>query len=460
MYSRKQIKSSEAGQPHGRRFSLSSSLTESPSAANKSSSTPLRPLHSNFERVIIVALGIVFILPILVHFWAVFKYGLNIPFWDDFDTVFSFLIKYLDAGTIFEKLQLVFAQHTEHRFALNKIITLLNYYISNIDFKLLLIIGNLALIGVLAILYRSCTILKNKLFLLIPITLLIFQPQYNESIYWATAALANFYILLFAFLSIFLLSKNKKLYFYLSIIFALFATFTMGNGLFVFPVGLAILVYQKRYREAVIWFLVTVAIFVSYFHNYISSAGHPSLVQALLNPLNTIIHFFTLIGAPFGSLHPNLLPFSIYVGILIVLYFIYLTIRSYFKKNLVIYSFFLFLLITVFVIAFTRSGFGIEQAFSSKYTIVGILFYILSYISFIEIFPFMQKKKFVFVFIVISLAFNVVSYYSNFKYIKDHHDSLVDSMEEWRKNKTGLLYPDQERANKLLIEAIEKNIYK
>ncbi|MBN1494614.1 hypothetical protein JW911_02655 [Candidatus Peregrinibacteria bacterium] len=406
------------------------------------------------------ALGTVFVSPILVHFWTILKYGLNIPFWDDFDTVFSFLIKYLNTNSLFEKLALVFAQHTEHRFALNRIVSLLNYYISNVDFKLLLIIGNLALIGVLIILYRACKVSKNKLFFLIPIPFLLFQPQYNESIFWATAALANFFILLFAFLAIYFLPKNKKKFFILSIIFALCATFTMGNGIFVFLIGLLVLVYQKRYRETIIWFVVTAAVIAFYFYNYINPASHPSLLQALLHPLDIIICFFSLIGAPLASLHPYLLSLSPYFGILIVLYFIYLTYKAYFKKNIVIYSFFLFLLISVFLIAFARSGFGLEQAFSSKYMIVGILFYILSYISLVEIFPFIQKKKYVFVFMIFALVFNVVAYYSNFKYIKDHHDSLAGSMEQWRETKSGfLLYPDQDRANKLLLEAMDKNIY-
>lgn len=420
----------------------------------------LSHFKNNLKSWKIYALCLIFILPIIFHFSLIFKYGLNIPFWDDFHTVFLFLIKYLDSGTLFEKLQLIFAQHTEHRFALNKIITLFNFYLGYVDFKLLMILGNLALIGVLIILYNSTTLKKNRLFLLMPIPFLLFQTQYHESIYWATAALANFYILFFSFMSLFLINKNKTIYFYLSIIFALFATFTMGNGMFVFPIVLAILIYQKHYRKAMIWFLVTIALFAFYFHNYINPAGHPSLFQSFINPLNTLNYFFTFLGTPLGLIHPLLHTFSKFLGFFVVLYFVFLTYKSYFKKNIVVYSFFLFLLISAFLIAFARSGFGLEQAYASKYAIVTILFYILIYISFIEIFPTMQKNKFIYIFLFFSMTFNIISFYSNIKDIKSHRDSLIEGMEQWQNsNPLHLQFPDKESANKFLLEAIEKNIY-
>jgi len=225
----------------------------------------------------------------------------------------------------------------------------------------------------------------------------------------------------------------------------------------VFLVGLLILLYQKRYRAMGIYLLIAIVTVVSYFHGYITTASHPSLTQALAHPIQIIIYFFTLIGAPVGSFHFAWL--AKYVGFVVFAYFLYLTYKSYFKKNVVVYSFFLFLFGTVFTIAVSRSGFGLEQAFASKYMIVSILFYVLGYISLIENFSVLKGQKYVLGFIGLALCFNLASYYANINDIKAHNESLVHSAEEWKKSGAGLVYPDKDRANMLLLKAGERGIY-
>ena len=47
-----------------------------------------------------------------------YENAVNVPFQDDFDSVFHFLTDYL-AATPAEKLSLIFSQHNEHRIVLD-----------------------------------------------------------------------------------------------------------------------------------------------------------------------------------------------------------------------------------------------------------------------------------------------------------------------------------------------------
>ncbi len=388
-----------------------------------------------------------FALPVVVFFVFVLKYSVNVPFWDDFDAVLGFLTKYSDFTSLTDRLWLILSQHTEHRFALNRLIVLAGYSLGVVNFSALIFIGNLALVGLLFVVYKSSILKENKTFLLLPIPFLIFQPQYHESIYWATAAMCNFFILFFSLLAVLLFSRPKKKYLFLGVLSALFATFTMGNGMFVFLIGALILLYQKRYFDFVFLAPIAVLTILFYFQGYIQTADHPGVLVALKNPFQTLQYFFVLIGAPVAFLKIQAVAFV--SGFLATLYFGYLTFTKFFKKNIVVYSSLLFLFITALSMAFARSGFGIEQAFASKYSVFSILFYVLSYISLIENFPKLRGVRYIIGFVLLAVCFNGLSYFVNIDSIKSHNLSVQNK----------LIYPDINRAKNLLETAVEKGIY-
>jgi hypothetical protein len=394
------------------------------------------------------------LIPIVVFFGMIWKYALNIPFWDDYDAVLLFLVKYSDTSTFFEKFKLVFSQHNEHRIVFNRLVTLGQFYLNGtVDFRHLIFIGNIGLIGVLGVLYHSLKVKKHKLLFLVPIAFLLFQPQYWENINWAMASLQNFYVIFFAFLSLLLVSKKGKGSLFGGLLFAILATFTQGNGMFVFPVGLGILLYQRRYKALPAWVLATLMCLLFYFNDYIQPAQHPSITEALYHPVRTLHYFFSFIGSSLGFNNSS----SLLIGMGVTAYFFAITVKKYFKRNTLVYGLFCFLFISAAAAAATRSGFGIEQAFASRYSIVSILFYILIYMSLIEIFP--KLKKHIVFFIFTAISFNIYAYFSHVDSIVEQHNALSESVIEWEASGQGLLFPDREGANQRMMDAIDKGIY-
>jgi|GEM_PF-571981 len=394
------------------------------------------------------------VLPLGIFFWFFFRYSVNIPHWDDYDAILGPLMTFSELGNAKEKIALIFAQHNEHRVAFDRVIALLTFYLNgSIDFRLLMFIGNMGLVGLLLVLYKSSRVVEDRFLYFIPVIYLLFQPQYWENIYWGMAAIANFYVLFFAFLSLYLVTKQSQKSFILATAFAILATFTSGGGMVVFFVGLTILIYQKRFKNFLTWLAVMSLTLFSYFHGYVKPAHHPSIFNAIVKqPSNTLDYFFSFMGSSLFLPHQ--------AGLLPLAALIYLTKRKYYEKNLAIYSFLVFLLITAGAVALTRSGFGVEQAYSSRYMIISILFFILLYISLIETIDKERwLKRYYPLIFVLSLVFNIASYCGNYKHIIGHREYLTLGLLRWQLNMGGLSYPDPVRANNVMKKLIQQNIY-
>src|SRR3989304_2730917 len=90
----------------------------------------------------IISAGI--LIPPAFFYYMVVKFSPNIPYNDDYDVILGFLLQYLDAGGISERLSLIFAQHNEHRRAFVKG-PVLNGQVSAgvVDLGVVVFLGNL-----------------------------------------------------------------------------------------------------------------------------------------------------------------------------------------------------------------------------------------------------------------------------------------------------------------------------
>lgn len=421
-------------------------------------------LFTDIPRQRIIILSILAFLPVCIFYITIFLFVVNIPYWDDYDAILGFTNNYLESN-FKNKITLIFSQHNEHRIVFNRIITLLNYYLSGkINFRFLTLIGNISLLGLLIVLFKSFMFSKNKnkFLYFIPAIFMLFQPQYWGTIYFATPSLSNLYILFFAFLSLYFLTKRTIKLFLFSLLLAIFATFTNGNGILVFFAGLLPLLYQKRYKEIILWLLAGIGCVFFYFYGYAKPSHHPSIIASIfITPVQTIIYFFIYIGLcflDFGFKYgKNIYFLPFFLGMLCFLYSILLIKTNYCKKNIVIASFLLFLFLTGIVVSLCRSGFN--QGLPSRYKITSVLFLILSYLSIMEITPQKIINRIFPVLLVFSILFNLFLYYKNYDFITLQKKYLIDGLTLWRNESSGLSYPDEVRANLIMANAISKKYY-
>lgn len=106
----------------------------------------------------------------------------------------------LQSETLRGKFALLFTHQNEHLHVLTRSVFMLVYFVfGSIDFKILVLISNVALLGLLFFAYKTLPEKQEKIFLLIPAALLLFQLKQNwVHLIWAMEALAALYVLFFA----------------------------------------------------------------------------------------------------------------------------------------------------------------------------------------------------------------------------------------------------------------------
>ena len=402
----------------------------------------------------------------IVHIVIVLKYAANLPDWDDYDAVLRFAANFVQEEDSMVRLKSIFSQHNEHRIAFDRIIILLNLLIAgSINFKTLIILGNVLLF---ALFFLIAKIFKKHLaphyLLFVPVPFLLFNLASFENYLWAMASLQNIGVILFSLLSLYLLFRSEDLRlpdFFLSLLFAVMATYTSGNGMLVLVIALAALILRKqKVHLIVIWAAATILFISLYFYGYTSVSQHPAALDTLISkPDQLISHFFVLVGRISGTLTG-----AIFLGFGTVVTFLVLIITKFRNsKSHLLYFCLFFLFASCCVTSLSRAGFGVHQAMAVRYTLYSVLIIIFLYFLLIKELGYAIART-----IPWALACAAVALYV---YVDSYRFYLMDVVERHKKLVHGaacfyegnrysyLSYPDQDEAKRILDESAKAGIY-
>jgi hypothetical protein len=347
-------------------------------------------------------LGVIFFfIPVGIYFFFVIYFSENIPFMDDYDAILKFVIDFAGEESFLKRIQLVFAQHNDHRLAFLHLVVLAQYYVSGvINFQYLIILGNLSVIAILFVLWKSFDCSKNKLYHFLPVVYLLFSLAYFEASLWAMVSLSGLSVVALSFAAIYLLGKDKNSHFIGSCVFATAAVFTQGNGKIVLICCIAMLLYKKQYKKSVIWFVMSLlllllpTLFLDSTHN-----SYASISEILQSPIRHIRHYlsiFSFLGTYFESLtflgtYSGILAFmgtyfgsiilTLIVGAVISCCFIYLIQIKFYNKNLVLFVFITFIFLNALAVGYARPS----VVFPSRYAIYSTLVIAILYLTLNEI---------------------------------------------------------------------------
>jgi len=345
--------------------------------------------------------AILFFMPVGVYFFFVVYFSENIPFMDDYDAILKFVVDFAGEESFLKRVQLVFAQHNDHRLAFLHLVVLAQYYvIGAINFQHLIILGNLSVIAILFILWKAFKCSKNKLYHFLPAVYLLFSLAYFEASLWAMVSLSGLAVVALSFAAISLLDKDKNSHFIGSCVFATAAVFTQGNGKIVLICCIAMLLFKKQYEKLVIWIVMSVlllllpTLFLDSTHT-----GYTSILEILQSPIRYIRHYlsifsflgtyfegltfmgtysgiFVIFGTYFGSIILTLI-----AGAVIACCFIYLIRIKYHTKNLILFSFITFIFLNALAVGYARPS----VVFPSRYAIYSTLAISIMYLILYEI---------------------------------------------------------------------------
>ena len=364
---------------------------------------------------------ILFLLIPIVSFWYLFsKYALNAPLWDDFALI-DFVIKLHSQPLSFvDKLGLFFAQHNAHRIVYDRVVVYLIYFFSGkLNFVWMMFVGNISLMGLLLVLYKNLKTSSLNLWYFVPIPFLLLSLQGYENTFWGMAALQNYSVLCWVAAALYCICNNRSLKW--AMFFAVLATFTSGNGMFVFIIGTLVLwIQQAKPKALMAWLLLGTASIFLYFWHY------NRLPQEVLSA-KFIINFFSFLGAAFADGSANYkIPLGI--GLLMFLGITFLFFQDVvFSKNesgkwqisfgqskLFIYSFIAFLMVSALLVATShKEGLPMEETLVSRYKIYAHLLMICLYLLLIE--RQKIKQKVLYGTLIFAVVFNAYAHFQSFE---------------------------------------------
>jgi hypothetical protein len=305
------------------------------------------------------------------------------------------------------QLSELWAQHNEHRPLIFRIARLFFVWTTNWNlvyemyFSLVLtILIFVTLLWLVRFTHRPFE-LKSYAWLLIFIALLNWSPTQFENFLWAMM-MCFFFQNIFALLSIIILTTGThgawKVI--LAAILAALSSYSSGAGLFLWPIGLIVLLAipansfdsrDVKWKNVFLWLFFAAFIIGIYFWNYQKPDYHPDLWYALRHPLHLVAYISGYIGSVFcvayigsdfvfreGLLGSIIGIAGISAWLLGTVFWYYKSKgeKDLFRRGLPWFAIGNYALLTAFIIGMSRVGFSKGQGLTSRYVTNSILFWV------------------------------------------------------------------------------------
>lgn len=398
-------------------------------------------------------------------FFEVCQQTLNVPHRDDFDTYLNFLVRWEQAPSFAQKFGLLFEPHNEHVIAFLKAgAVLARYTFGGINFRILALLGDLALLILLFGLLSSLSInaaWERRAVAALPVIALLFQPRIYEATMWATTAMSLLWVVAFAVCGFSLLVHERVAARIIGQILLILACLSNGNGIVALGLGAFMLFSRRRILEGSIGLLLCASWLI--FVRGISAPSVTSNVSGnLLEHAAKIIDYgLVFIGS--GLAHGDL-GLAWYLGLVQLLVVAMLFAVGLPRKNLALAASICFILLSIAANSYLRSGLGIGSALSSRYQFFSVLLLGTIYLAFLELVSGKKtiEKYAVSIGAVLALVFNFTSYPLSKYEVETFREFIIYPTLEWMggDGRTGLSYFDTQQAAQALEKAEHLGIYK
>jgi len=313
------------------------------------------------------------LVPVAAGFLFAATYGVNVPVSDDWSMV-GVIARHASGDLSLSDL---FAAHNEHRIFFPRLVTLALAEPTHYDIVAQLFVTQCSLAATAALLFLALrrTAARGALLLLPVVAFLVFSFRQWELMLLGFSGFA--FAGAFGVLALLLLTvRGRRLAFAGALGAATVASYSMFQGLPVWPAGLLLLVLTRAGRRAWMiptWVAAGAAEWLLYFHGLRRPAGHPPLSYSFEHPVAALGYFFTLLGS---ALFPERWPaFATGIGLLLAAAVaVARTGRrgaregAAFWLSLMAFSAWMLLSITA-----GRAGFGVDQALASRYASYSLL---------------------------------------------------------------------------------------
>ncbi len=280
--------------------------------------------ENNYRHLRLLFLAIIYTVPVILGFYYLSHYVVNVPYWDQWDKIVKYTIEWHSGNFHFSDLLEV---HNDSRPVIRNIVELSVSLVTSLNIE--------AMYGVGYILFLSCILfifyfIKRDigldfmtLALLTPVVYYALNPYFL--VIWT---IEYPLIILSALASLFFLyeSKRSDLCFLFAIVMGVVCSFSFAAGLSIWFAGFVQLLLQKMHRKwekVIIWLGSTACIFYIYFvffgidaKGFHRTGAYTSFIETTLRyPINKFLCFMGTLGSGGNTRQPGCLVFWINITV-------------------------------------------------------------------------------------------------------------------------------------------------
>jgi hypothetical protein len=352
-----------------------------------------------------------------------------------------------DVSGFSAKLDFLMQQHNEHRILFPRLLTWLDYKIEgSINWKTLILIGNLIWVANLYFFWEGFKSLKAPAWMFVAIPFIFLQPQYTDNVTWAISILQQSVVVFWFSLLAYLYSKNK---YYWALLIAVVATFTHGNGIFSFFIGIILASLDRKWRVAIIWGLAWLVVGMIYFWGFHKGQA-ADFEKSLSDPIRLLGAFVAFFGAVTQLRSVNVIV-SVAMGTVLVGVLAFYLLpklqqkvitRNYHLADFdkMLFGIVLFLGITAALICVSRSWGGIETVLAPRYQHYSPFVLCWAYIVFLSFFTPKIRHIFALMAVVSAVLFNALCYFTYNHEVQLRKNWLVADQSNWQQHEVMLNY--------------------
>ncbi len=331
--------------------------------------------------LIVLALLTLAVAPVL-HVWSrAGEAQRDIAYWDEYDTALALVLKLADGLSGWPLVEDLVGVNNEHRIVASRVLfAVLFWSQGTLDFAAIGAIGNGTVVALGVVLVAAVRPGARRLRLAVLLGLLLFQLQHYENFLWSGSSIDHCTVVLAGAAALAALQRRTRAGNAGAGLLALVATFTLAQGLAVWPAGAALLVLGRRWRELAGWIAFGVLVTGLFLAGFSTNGAQRFAEFSAAGAARVGGYWLTVLGAVPACGHAASAP---YLGALLLLLVGLAVARGAARREPVALAVTIFALVGTGLIAVGRAeaAHGIVQ---SRYYILGAVAWALTLFLWIE----------------------------------------------------------------------------
>ena len=348
---------------------------------------------------------------LVVFFYViVFRYAVNIPFLDEYGDVLNWSFHFEKQDSLADKWRMIIRQSNEHRLIVFRMVNIFfTSFFGWVDLSLYNKIASFLMIPLFYLLSLLLGEKKNDPWYLLPMALLLFVPQHGIHD-WAIVGYTIIVVYILAAFSFMNITRPAPIYLLLASLSAFIATFSFGNGMFVFFSGWLVMVLSKKKSvlSYFLWGAIMIGSILYFFDGYNFKPGEGRLSYVLTHPLDAIQFFLVFCGSIFYPVVGYRMWAIVILGLASIIYLGYLLIAKwqFVKEKKVALGLILFFLLTAGAGMVSRvKEFDVWGANAPRYFLNYGVYYAMLYVLSLKAFGDLSKKVLAVIIILSAILF-------------------------------------------------------